>query len=135
MTRPDSPSQLPATIRTELELSKIRADMAHEDNVKTFLAKSGALAETSDLHQVTRASLGELQDYGLDFSPLLGLFDSVESMSPDRRRLSRKEGLQLLAPPTVLIPGVGTLPALPQEPIGRIEHAKRMVFGDSEAGK
>jgi hypothetical protein len=135
MTRTESPSQLQKGENKERPLSEIRADMAREKNIETFLGKSGSLAETSDEFQVTRSGLGAIQDYGIDISPILDVFDTVEVMSPDKRRLSRKEALQLLAPAPIIIPGVGTLPAVPKEVIGRFEHAKRMVFGEPAGGK
>jgi hypothetical protein len=113
-----------------IEVSRYKADMARQKNIEYFLAKSGDLANTEPIHRALRAGCVALHAGGLDCSPIIAVLDEASRLSPDQDGKSRKEGLQLLEDSPVIIPGVGASGLRPVEEVGRIEHLKRMVFGN-----
>jgi|GEM_PF-4118939 hypothetical protein len=108
--------------------------MARQKNIEGILNKSGHLSDVSEIHMSLRSEFETLQQFGIDVSPYLCAMDTLEKMSPDKRRLSKKEALQLVQDTPVLIPSVGTLPMIPHEDIGRIAHMKRAIFGEPRKG-
>jgi hypothetical protein len=117
-----------------LQAWQFKADMARSKSIDFFMRHSGDLAHTTEIHRALRSGLFAMQESGFDCGPLLTLLDEASRLSPDQEGKSRKEILQLLEESPLIIPGVGATGIRQPDEIGRIEHAKRMIFGEPKGG-
>jgi hypothetical protein len=116
-----------------LRPDELNPDLAHDKNLKEFMAHSGELAVTNNEFHAFYGIFEGLKKAGFDTTVLVNTFDGYQRLTPDLDGGSRRDILQLLAQPKLLVPGVGSFnPQEQEDKKGILTRIKEKLTGNKQ---